>query len=82
MIEVNLRRGHRRGACLTRWCREYLAAILPDPRSADYELARDAALYAAHLASTPPPQARLSLEAGLGREFARWEEMFGPAARP
>lgn len=61
------------------WCREYLAAVLPEPRSADYGLARDAMLHATRLRSTPPPQALLSLEAGLGREFARWEEMFGPA---
>jgi GT2 family glycosyltransferase len=62
------------------WCRDYLAAIFSEPRSADYSLARDAVLHAAHLRSTPPPQALLSLEAGLGREFARWKEMFGQTA--
>jgi GT2 family glycosyltransferase len=60
------------------WCREYLAGILPEPRSADYPLARHALLHAAHLKAVPPPEALADLEAQLGREFVRWEELFGP----
>jgi GT2 family glycosyltransferase len=63
------------------WCREYLAGILPEPRSGDYVLARHALLHAAHLTRVPPPEALADLEVQLGREFDRWEEMFGPAPR-
>lgn len=59
------------------WCREYLAGVMPEPRSANYLLARHALLHAAGLVAQPPPEAVASLEAALDREFARWEELFG-----
>ncbi len=59
------------------WCREYLAAILPEPESAGYPLARHALLHALHLQPTPPAEAVASLEAALEREFAEWRRRFG-----
>lgn len=61
------------------WCREYLAAILPEPESARYELARHALLHALHLQRKPPAEAIASLEAALEREFAEWRRRFGDA---
>ena len=63
------------------WCREYLGRTLPEPRSADYVLARRALLHAARLSARPPPEAVADLEAALDREFARWAELFGPGTR-
>jgi GT2 family glycosyltransferase len=58
------------------WCRDYLRAALAEPRPAEHLLARRALLHAAHLTRRPPPEAVADLEAGLEREFARWEAMF------
>lgn len=58
------------------WCRDYLAEIAPDPRYADRRLARRAWFYTLGLRRTPPPEAVAAIEVALGREFARWEEMF------
>jgi O-antigen biosynthesis protein len=61
------------------WCRAHLEKILLEPRDADRVLARRAWLYARRLSRTPPTEAVAAVEAGLAREFARWEKMFGPA---
>ncbi|HVS50768.1 MAG TPA: glycosyltransferase family 2 protein [Opitutaceae bacterium] len=63
------------------WCRDYLRAALAEPRSAEHALARRALLHASHLSRTPPAEALADLEAGLAREFARWEAMFPDVAR-
>jgi hypothetical protein len=50
-----------------------------EPRDADPVLARAAWRYAKGLSRTPPPEAVADLVAGLERELATWEKMFGPA---
>ena len=60
------------------WCRDYLAAALVQPRARDYRVAIGALLHAAHLRAAPPAAAVTALEAGLAREFQRWDKMFGP----
>lgn len=57
------------------WCRDYLADMLAAPRSAEYGLAFRAAAHATHLAAAPI-EAIAAIEEGLGREFARWQQMF------
>ena len=58
------------------WCRDYLAQALLTPESSEYQLAIAACLYLARLRASPPPEALAGLEAGVAREFARWEDMF------
>ena len=60
------------------WCRDYFERTLLDPRDVDPLVSRRAWLYANRLTTTPPPEAVAELVAGLDREFARWEKMFGP----
>ena len=62
------------------WCRDYLAGVLADPHWAEYPLALRACAYLARLRRQPPAEATAGVEANLAREFARWDEMFGPDA--
>lgn len=57
------------------WCRDYLAAILPEPRNYDPKFARRVFLYAMGLARTPPREAITALNAALDLEFVRWEAL-------
>ena len=80
------RRWHREfivaaDVALRAWCRDYFEQALIEPRDADRDLLRRAWLHLNHLSPTPPPEAVAALEAGLDREFARWEELFGPVTR-
>lgn len=54
------------------WCREYVAAIRPEPRNYDPRFARRLWLYACGLTHTPPPEALAALDAALDLEFIRW----------
>lgn len=63
------------------WCRGYLAALLPEPPSADWRRAVWALAFLARLRRVPPPDAIAAVEAGLAREFAHWERTLGPASR-
>ena len=58
------------------WCRNYLTTIFPHPRPQDYRLVCHALWYLAGLRRTPPPEALADCDFHLGREFARWEQMF------
>lgn len=60
------------------WCLDYFERSLVEPRDADPGLLRRAWLHAYGLTATPPPEAVADLVAALDREFARWEQMFGP----
>lgn len=57
------------------WCREYVSAIVPEPRDYDPAFARRVALHAASLTRTPPPEAVAALNAALDLEFVRWESL-------
>lgn len=58
------------------WCRDYLARAFAVPRSAEFRLALAALAYLARIRRKPPPEAIVSVESALAREFARWEAMF------
>jgi GT2 family glycosyltransferase len=59
------------------WCRDYLtrAFAVPDPH--EHRLTLAALAFLTRLRRKPPREAVAGVEAGLAREFARWEEMFG-----
>jgi O-antigen biosynthesis protein len=59
------------------WCHSYLAQALLTPQSREYRLAIAACLYLARVRATPPPEADAAIIEGVGREFVRWEGMFG-----
>lgn len=63
------------------WCREYLHAVLLNPRPRESWLVVQACLHAAHLRRQPPIPAVEAITEAQAQEFARWAEMFGrPAA--
>ena len=66
---------------LRSWCLEFAEKSALQPRESDRVFLRRAWLYANRLSSTPPPEAIAALEAALDREFARWEQLFGPVTR-
>lgn len=63
------------------WCREYLAAMWPEPRDYDPSFARQVWLYATGLTRTPPPEAIAALEAALALEFVRWHQLLAASAQ-
>jgi O-antigen biosynthesis protein len=61
-----------------KWCRAYLAAVLPRPADYDPMLVARITLHAAGLSPRPPPEAIAALEASLELEFARWDRIVRP----
>ena len=59
------------------WCRDYLAQAFAVPKAHEHRLTLAACAYLARLRRRPPAEAIAGVEAGLAREFARWEAMFG-----
>ena len=59
------------------WCHSYLELALLTPQSREFRLAIAACLYLARLRTTPPPEANAAIIEGVGREWVRWENMFG-----
>lgn len=62
------------------WCREYLAATFREAHSENYRTVLATAAFVARLRDDPPPHALAGVEAGMAREFVRWESMFPAAA--
>lgn len=60
------------------WCREYVAAMQPEPRAYAPSLARRLWLYAAGLGRNPPREAVAALNASLDLEFVRWNHLLAP----
>jgi GT2 family glycosyltransferase len=59
------------------WCHSYLAQSLLTPQSREYRLVIAACMFLARLRREAPAEAVAAIEEGVGREFARWEGMFG-----
>jgi len=65
------------------WCRNYLASTFREAHSGEYYTVLAAAAFVARARDDPPPRALAAVEAGMAREFARWESMFpGAVDRP
>ena len=60
------------------WCHSYLEQALLTPQSREFRLAIAACFYLARFRTTPPPEADAAIIEGAGREWVRWETMFGP----
>jgi len=61
------------------WTRNAFETTLPDPRDfADPRLAWHMAFYLLHLRSDPPPNALPGMQASIGVELERWQELLGP----
>lgn len=58
------------------WCRAYLARAFAVPRPDEFRQVLAACAFLTRLRRQPPPEAVAGVEAGLAREFARWEQMF------
>jgi hypothetical protein len=56
------------------WCRDYLAAALAEPNSAEYQLALSSVFHLLRVRRRPPAEAVNGIETNLAREFAFWEE--------
>ncbi len=66
-------------ACATRrWCRDYCEGNLFLPRDRAPLLTLKIWAYAASLSRTPPSVATAAVNAAIGQELARWQEMFAP----
>jgi GT2 family glycosyltransferase len=60
-----------------RWCRTYFESSPLEPGDHGYGFELQIWLYALGLRRTPPAKALAAMQAAIGLELTRWEEMFG-----
>lgn len=61
------------------WCREYVRAMVSEPRNFDPSFAVRVLLHAIRATRTPPPEATAALMGALQLEFVRWHALLrGP----
>jgi GT2 family glycosyltransferase len=60
-----------------RWCRDYYESSPLEPREHGYGFEGKIWLHALGLTKTPPAKVLVAMDAAIGLELARWEEMFG-----